>query len=418
MPRFFRPQVLEAFHLTNTALGDAFAVYGVTAMLAYFPGGLLADRFPARGLLAASLAATAAGGLYFATQPGPTGLTILYGYWGITTILLLWGAMIRATREWGGRLQQGRAFGLLDGGRGLVAAVLSSLALLLLRGGSLRGVILFYTAVTAASAVLCWFAVPASSPVAAAGGTAAAGTAAASTRATDASAAGAAAGRWWPSRTVWWQAAIVVCAYCGYKGLDYYALMASQTLGLSALEAAEWFSATAYLRPVAAIAAGWIADRHGAHNGAHNGVSRTVSGLFALGLAGYALLAGVGSTATLWWAANLLLTIVAVYALRGVYFALLEETRVDAARTGMAVGIISLVGYAPDAFFAPIAGRLLDAAPGVAGFRLLCGLLAVIFALGAVAAARLGAVAAVRLGAEASVRLRAEAAARLGRDSN
>jgi len=45
--RFFRPTMLEAFELTNTQLGDFFAVYGIMAMIAYFPGGALADRFSA-----------------------------------------------------------------------------------------------------------------------------------------------------------------------------------------------------------------------------------------------------------------------------------------------------------------------------------------------------------------------------------
>ena len=60
--RFFRPTVLEVFGLSNTELGTAQAVYGIVAMLAYFPGGPLADRFPARKLLALSLWSTAAGG--------------------------------------------------------------------------------------------------------------------------------------------------------------------------------------------------------------------------------------------------------------------------------------------------------------------------------------------------------------------
>jgi hypothetical protein len=38
LPRFFRPTVLEVFGLSNTQLGDLFAVYGVVAILAYFPG--------------------------------------------------------------------------------------------------------------------------------------------------------------------------------------------------------------------------------------------------------------------------------------------------------------------------------------------------------------------------------------------
>jgi predicted MFS family arabinose efflux permease len=42
--RFFRPTLLEVFGFSNTQLGDAFAIYGITAMLAYFPGGALADH--------------------------------------------------------------------------------------------------------------------------------------------------------------------------------------------------------------------------------------------------------------------------------------------------------------------------------------------------------------------------------------
>ena len=41
--RFFRPTMLEVFGFTNTQLGDLFALYGLTAMLSYFPGGAIAD---------------------------------------------------------------------------------------------------------------------------------------------------------------------------------------------------------------------------------------------------------------------------------------------------------------------------------------------------------------------------------------
>ena len=128
--RFFRPTVLEVFSLSATELGAAQGVYGILAMLSYFPGGPLADRFQARKLLAVSLWLTAAGGLYMATFPDYRGALILWGFFGITSILLFWAALIRATRDWGGHDRQGRAFGLLDGGRGLLAAILASLGVL------------------------------------------------------------------------------------------------------------------------------------------------------------------------------------------------------------------------------------------------------------------------------------------------
>ena len=71
--RFFRPTMLDVFGFSNTQLGDLFAIYGVTAMASYFPGGAIADRFSARFLLTASLVATGCGGLYMATIPGVRG---------------------------------------------------------------------------------------------------------------------------------------------------------------------------------------------------------------------------------------------------------------------------------------------------------------------------------------------------------
>ena len=44
--RFFRPTMLEAYGLSNTQLGDLFAVYGVMAMIAYFPVGRWPTGFP------------------------------------------------------------------------------------------------------------------------------------------------------------------------------------------------------------------------------------------------------------------------------------------------------------------------------------------------------------------------------------
>ena len=127
--RFFRPTLLLALDLDNTQLGLVQSAYGVVAMLSYFPGGPLADRFSARKLLTASLVTTAAGGFYFASLPAFDGLWVLFGFWGLTTILLFWAALIRATREWGEPTRQGQAYGLLDAGRGLLAAAMASACL-------------------------------------------------------------------------------------------------------------------------------------------------------------------------------------------------------------------------------------------------------------------------------------------------
>lgn len=362
--RFFRPTLLNVFDLSNAALGDAFAIYGITAMLAYFPGGAIADRFSARMLIAISLVFTALGGIYFAQIPGHLGLSILFGYWGVTTILLFWATLIKATKEWGGEFAQGRAFGILDGGRGLIAAGAATFAVFLLgrllpdnpeyanafqRKEALQAVIHFYTIMTFGSAVLIWFFIPDSKR----------------DLGNIKSAANllAGIGKVLENRMVWLQAVIVVCAYCGYRGLDFYSLYSVDVLGMDELSAAKFVSNASYIRAVAAICAGLIVDRFSA--------TKVISTTFLLLLLSYiclALLSPTTNSINIIFA-NLIFTFAAVYALRGVYFALLEETKIDKIMTGTAVGLISVIGYTPDVFFNSIAGRILDESPGLAGFQ-------------------------------------------------
>ena len=376
--RFFRPTVLEVFALTNTELGAAQAVYGVVAMLAYFPGGPLADRFPARRLLTASLLATSIGGLYFASFPPYRGLSLLFGFWGLTTILLFWAALIRATREWGGRDRQGRAFGILDGGRGLFAAVLAAAAVAAfqqlmpedpmtataaVRARALRGIIYMYTGVTAGAGILCWLFVPERRESLSRGESL------------------------WKHiggvvrlEKVWWQALIVVCAYVGYKGVDDYSLYAVQAYGMNEVEGARVSTLSAWVRPFAAVGAGWLADRVSAS---------LVSALcFAAMLGSYAWLAMETPPPSMLWFLylNVLVTCAAIFGLRGVYFALFQEAAVPIAATGTAVGLVSVIGYTPDIFVNLVAGWLLDRTPGVEGHQHFFGFLMASSALGLLAA--------------------------------
>ncbi len=378
--RFFRSATLEVFDLSNANLGDVFAVYGITAMLAYYPGGLIADRYSPRGLIALSLIATAAGGFYMATIPSMLGLSLLFAYWGVTTILLLWAALIRATREWGGDDAQGRAFGLLDGGRGLLAAGLASAAVpvfgIMLADSALSAgpdakrdalvaVITYYSAITFAAGVLAWLVIP---------------DAPATTKQKQRHAPAHIAGVL-QRPVIWLQALIVIAAYCGYKGLDNYSLYAVEVMDMSDVDAAAFTAGSAYLRPVAAIAAGLLADRLSA-----SGVMTTTFALLTASFGALAVTSSANAASPLVFA-NVMISFAGVYALRGVYFALMEETSVPPHMTGSAVGLISVVGFTPDIFFASISGRILDAAPGTAGHQNYFLLLAAIMAAGTIATA-------------------------------
>lgn len=347
------------------------------AMIAYFPGGLVADRFQARKLMTISLLATAAGGFIFAQLPQHNTLAVLYAYWGVTTIFAFWAPMIRATRFWGGNLSQGKAFGLLDGGRGLMAAATASLAVFILsqmmpsdlsqlthseRSLALQSVIYFYSLMTLLAALFIWLFIPSENPAQAPDKKSATTQLPFISTVTQVI----------KQPVVWCQAGIVLTAYCCFKGLDYFSIYATSVLKYNEVEAAAMVSSASYLRPVGALIAGVLADKFGA--------SRVISWSFGLLLLCYAIfgLSTPDSGWSDWIFANILLTFFAAFAIRGVYFALLEETKISGHLTGTSVGIISLLGFTPDIFFAPIIGRLLDASPGVAGFQHCFALLAFI----------------------------------------
>jgi nitrate/nitrite transporter NarK len=378
LARVFRPTLLDVFGLSDLELGLAFSVYGVVAMLAYLVGGPLADRYSARRLMTVALLATAAGGLVFVGVPSLGALRLVYAWWGATTVLLFWAPLIRATREWGGDRAQGRAYGLLDGGRGLVSALLGTASVVVFasllpgeaasaslaeREAAFIEVIWLFTGLTAAAGMLIWFAVPERRPDAAQPSSRSAllGLRMALAR---------------PS--LWLHAIIVVCAYVGYKSTDDLSLYARDVYGYDDVAAAKIGSLLLWVRPFAAIAAGIIGDRLGA--------AKVTLASFVLMIFGCMWIAlGIPIPGIHWMLVfAVVVTAAGVNALRGIYFALLGEGGVELAHTGSAVGLVSLVGYTPDVFMGPLMGVLLDRAPGALGHQHLFAVVAGFGVLGVV----------------------------------
>jgi hypothetical protein len=58
-------------------------------------------------------------------------------------------------------------------------------------------------------------------------------------------------------------------------------------------------------------------------------------------------------------AINMVVSCAAFFALRGIYFALLEESGIPSHLTGTAVGVICFVGFTPEIFMPPLTGWLI-----------------------------------------------------------
>jgi len=375
--RVFRPTLLDVFDITNLQLGTAFAFYGVVAMVAYLPGGPIADRFSARKMMTIALLVSALGGVYYATKPGIGGLKVLFAFWGLTTILLFWAAMIRATREWGGDEDQGKAFGILDGGRGLLAAVLASAtvavfaallpddaatATLEQKAAALKQVIWIFTGMTIAAGVVVWFCVPnESGPRRSVGGNALSWS------------------KIWTvfkNPGVWLQGMIVVTAYVAFKGMDNVGLFARDVYGFDDVRSANVSAIALWVRPIAALGAGFIADKVGG--------PRSIAACFVLMILGNGLVAmGFLDPTAPWMLFTMVIAVgVAVFGIRGIYFAIFDDAGVPASLTGTAVGLVSVVGYTPDIFMGPLNGYLTDTYPGAPGHQYFFGTFAGFAVLG------------------------------------
>jgi len=375
LARVFRPTFLEVFNLTNLQLGGLFSVYGTVAILSYMYGGVISDKFQPKILIAISLFFTAFGGLVLSTYPSYLMLQILWGYWGFTTVFLFWGAMIKATRVWGGSKNQGEAFGLLDGGRGLVAASMGTLGVLIFsmfltndielaslieRRNAFRYVILFSSFIVFLTGLLVIIFMESSRG--------------------DVVNKNASLIPNIKSvlkiQSVWLIMFIIIAAYVGYKVTDIYSLYASDVMSFDNLEAANIGSLQLYLRPLVCLLIAFFADKKSYIHLIIIGFIIMLIGalIFSLGV--------VQVDMNYVFFFSLIVVATGTYAIRALYFSLMQEGRVPLVLTGTAVGVISVVGYTPDIFASPVIGYLLDTYPGIVGHQYVFSMLVVFSIVG------------------------------------
>lgn len=376
--RIFRPTFLTVFEINNFQLGSAFSFYGVVAMISYFLGGPIADRFAPRKILPIAFLTTAAAGFIMAAIPTVETLSMLYGFWGLTTILMFWASYVKVQRAFGGSNAQGKSFGLVDAGRGFLAASIASASIFLLDAllpvsadqaspaelkFALQWIIRVFAFCTTLCAPLIWWVFK--------------GNQYESIQVEHLSLTGIRSVIKKP--TVWLQAFIVLCAYVGYKATDDFSLYAKVAFDYNDVDAAHIATVSFWVRPLAAVAAGFLGDRliHSKIIAVSFGIMFT--GCIAIG-AGI-LLPGM----ELMIVFTIASISAGIYGLRGLYFALFQESGLPILYTGSAAGLVSVVGYTPDIFMGPIMGVLLDDYPGVLGHQYLFMFVSIFALLGIIA---------------------------------
>lgn len=342
---FYVP-IQNAMNLSNAQMGLLSSGYATMSLFSYFIGGIIADKFSARKLLTFSFIATGVLGLWFSTFPGYTISRVIFVLMGISTIITYWSACIKATRMLGTEEEQGRLFGLQEGLRGIMNALLVF--------GMTAAFTHFADEVAGASAaikvcsivviiigILNFIFIE-------------------DTKKEENSESfidvtkGMFKALLIPR--VWLLVAIVFTAYSVYGLIAYATTFAQKFYGLSAASAATLGGIRYLIQGAGGIVGGFLADK------LKSRFKVIIGGCIGLALS-FALFIVVPAKASLcvMVVANFFVGLFFIYAVRSQYFAVHDDAGIPLNMSGRVSGIASCLGYTPDIFMYTLVGNSLKA---------------------------------------------------------
>ena len=341
---FYVP-IQNAMNLSNAQMGLLSSGYATMSLFSYFIGGIIDDKFSARKLLTFSFIATGVLGLWFSTFPGYTISRVIFVLMGISTIITYWSACIKATRMLGTEEEQGRLFGLQEGLRGIMNALLVF--------GMTAAFTHFADEVAGASAaikvcsivviiigILNFIFIE-------------------DTKKEENSESfievtkGMFKALLIPR--VWLLVAIVFTAYSVYGLIAYATTFAQKFYGLSAASAATLGGIRYLIQGAGGIVGGFLADKMKSR------FKVIIGGCIGLALS-FALFIVVPAKASLcvMVVANFFVGLFFIYAVRSQYFAVHDDAGIPLNMSGRVSGIASCLGYTPDIFMYTLVGSWMD----------------------------------------------------------
>ena len=367
----------NAFHLTNAEVAFTLTVYSIAQTVAYFLSTWISDRVAAKWLVGGSLLVTGTCGLAVSTMPSYSHLLLIWVVLGMFCEGMYWPALAKLVRLLGRDDEQGRLFGILNGGRGIIdtsVAYFGGVLLFSYFGSGIAGLkatFIFYA---------CWdFAVGLLTLVL--------------IKKSTFGSASEEKVSWADTMKVikmpetWMCAFIVFFAYCGMVTTSYFNPYLVKQYNMPLAIAGIYGVIAAYgLKIGAGPLSGYVVDF-----GFKGKASRFMYISFALaGIVAVLLLIMPVHQAMLW--PTIVLTLLfcfMIVAMRACYTVLFEEIGTPRKTMGAAVSFACLIGFTPTMFGYPIFGEILDHYGNEAGFTILWGISAICMFAGLILSLRL-----------------------------
>lgn len=375
----YQTSMEQVFHITPTQLGYLYSILGIFFFICYLPSGWLADRFLPRKLISFSLVGTGLLGIWYAQFPSFNYLLIIFSGWGITAGLTFWGALIKQVNLISSEDEQGRFYGALDGGRGLVEALLATIAVSVFAyinshssganvASGLRSVIYIYASTCIAVGLIVYLLKDQNAKIIK-------------------SANDSESSNLWQNlksiaviKELWLIALIIFCGYQQFWATYLFSgYMQEGGFGLSAVSAGFIVAIKLWMRPIGGIGGGILGDKFSNINILI--VAMLISSVSLIGLSMVSVLHSIYMIIFLVIFCGLL-----TYVIRGIYWAIFDLCHIPNHVKGLAIGVISIIAYTPDAFLPVISGYLSDKYPGLLGYRIFFIYIAIMGLVGSSAA--------------------------------
>ncbi len=341
---YYYDAYLEVYHLTNTQMGTFGSIFGVLGAISYLFGGIVADMISPRMIMSVSLILTGAAGLLHLTNPSYGMLVLIYLIWGFTSLFAFWPALLKGLRGLAAENEQSKAFGFMEGGRGIVNALHLAITLALFNFFSktagnlagLNGVITFYSIVVILLGILTFLLMKNDKEQTKKGEKLS------FRQVIDVL----------KMPAVWILSLILCCTYTMNISMFYFTPYATASFGITATAAAVVTMMAQYIRPISSIGGGILADRLGRSK-------MMFIGFIFMGISTAVLVLFKNVSIPLFIGLCIIIYL-AMYLNYGVVFSMMEEGGVPAHVAGTAIGVVCTLGYLPEVVCPVLAGHVLD----------------------------------------------------------
>jgi len=341
----YQVTILEVFNLTQPQLNNFYSMLGMAYVIGYIPSGLIADKISAKKLIAISLLGTSLCGFWFAQVPGNTSVNIIFFLWGIFSVFTFWSAHMKIVKMLARSNEEGRFFGILDGGRGVVEALMASIGLavfaailgtsetLVDKESAIVAVIYLYSAIVFVAAILIFIFVDEDKKLIAMSENS--GETAENDKFHLKDVA-----KLLKNKYVYLMGGVIFMGYAVFWTVYYIGGFLQTNVSIDAVTVGTITVIILWMRPVGGFIGGFLADR----------IGRPIT--ITIALAGAAVFLAIAAVTPV-SSASLFPIIVVVlgiflYMIRGTYWSLLGMSKIEVAMMGTAIGVISFIGYLPD----------------------------------------------------------------------